>query len=69
MDRDIDYAAVAVHGAIVEKFGRQIDLKGLAVTAGERTIELRHEGRVRAGTRDDLLAIIRKASDFDSLWT
>jgi hypothetical protein len=68
MDRDIDYAAVAVRNAIVEKFARQADLASLEVTAGERTIELRHGERTIAGTRDELLAIIRKASEYDRLW-
>ncbi|MFO0900690.1 MAG: hypothetical protein U0836_24945 [Pirellulales bacterium] len=69
MDRDIDYAAVAVRNAIVEKFGRQVDLDDLQVIAGERTIELRHGDLTAAGTRDALLAILRKASEYQNLWS
>lgn len=66
--RDIDYAAVAVRNAIVEKFGHQNDLGDLAVTAHERTISLRH-GKLHAeGTRDDLLAAVRRAVDYSRLW-
>lgn len=68
MERDIDYAAVAVKNAILEKFGRQADLEGLAVTAGDRTIELRHGDRAVADTRDELLATIRRAASYEELW-
>jgi len=68
MLRDIDYAATAVKTAIVEKFGRQSDLSGLGVTAGERTITV-HDGDQRAeGTRDMLLAGIRDANSYEGLW-
>jgi len=33
MARDIDYAATAVHTAIVDKFGRHSDLQNVDVTA------------------------------------
>ena len=62
MARDIDYAATAVKTAIVEKFGRHNDLAELAVTAKERTISVQHAGREAEGTRDDLLAAVRRAA-------
>jgi hypothetical protein len=68
MARDIDYAATAVKTAIVEKFGRKNDLQALTVTAKERTILVEHAGRQGEGTRDDLLAAVRKAADYDELW-
>jgi hypothetical protein len=68
MLRDIDYAATAVRTAIVEKFGRQHELQDLRVTAGDRTISIDHEGRAAEGTRDDLLAAVRKANNYDQLW-
>jgi hypothetical protein len=68
MPRDIDYAAVAVRNAIVEKFGRQHDLQDLAVTANERTISVRHSARSAEGTRDNLLAAVRKAESYDQFW-
>jgi hypothetical protein len=67
MARDIDYAATAVNCAIVETF-RTEDLGGLQVSAGDRTIALCHTGRRAEGTRDDLLAAIRKATSFANLW-
>ena len=67
MARDIDYAAVAVKKAIVEKFWKT-DLQDLEAVAGDKTIALRHQGRVAEGTRDDLLAAVRKATSFDNLW-
>ena len=68
MARDIDYAATAVKTAILEKFGRKNDLQELTVTANERTISVRHAGREAEGTRDNLLAAVRKAEDYDQLW-
>jgi hypothetical protein len=68
MARDIDYAATAVKAAIVEKFGRKSELQDLVVTAGERTILVQHDGRTAEGTRDDLLAAIRAADSYESLW-
>ena len=65
MARDIDYAAVAVKNSLVEKFSRQNELADLDVTANERTISVCHAGRLVEGTRDDLLAAIRKAATFD----
>jgi len=67
MARDIDYAATAVRKAIVEKF-RKDQLQDLEAVAGERTISIRHEGRVAEGTRDDLLAAVRKSISYENLW-
>jgi hypothetical protein len=66
--RDIDYAAAAVSRAIVEKFGRKAELDDLQVIAKERTITVGHGDRVAEGTRDDLLAAVRNAADYDQLW-
>jgi hypothetical protein len=68
MLRDIDYAAKAVERAIVEKFGRKEQLQDLQVTAQERTISVRHGERSAEGTRDSLLAAIRKAESYEDLW-
>jgi hypothetical protein len=68
MLRDIDYAAKAVQRAIVDKFGRTSELQDLQVTAQERTIVLRHGERTAEGTRDSLLATIRKAGSYEDLW-
>ena len=66
-DRDIDYAAVAVKKAIVEKF-RDTALEDLEAVAGERTISIRHGGRKAEGVRDDLLAAVRKATSYGNFW-
>jgi hypothetical protein len=68
MDRDIDYAAIAVRKAIEDKFGAQADLANLSVVPGERLIELRHDESVLSGTRDELQAAIRQAAVYDDLW-
>jgi hypothetical protein len=72
MARDIDYAAIAVQKAIVEKFGRYADLQHLAVAAGEKAISLRDPElgltRGASGSRDDLLAAIRAAESYENLW-
>ena len=67
MARDIDYAATAVRKSIVEKFPRE-QLQDLETVAGDRTISIRHEGRTAEGTRDDLLAAVRKATSYADLW-
>ncbi|HEY2840906.1 MAG TPA: hypothetical protein VGJ26_17245 [Pirellulales bacterium] len=67
-DRDIDYAAVAVKTAIVEKFGRKSELQDLNVTAHDKTIEIRDGRKVAQGTRDDLLAALRKSDTYEALW-
>jgi hypothetical protein len=68
MSRDIDYAAVAVNRAIVEKFGRSNDLQSLKVTALENTIEVCDGDRMAVGTRDSLLANLRRAEAYADLW-
>lgn len=68
MLRDIDYAATAVKTAIVEKFGRHNSLENLQVVANENTISVVDGGRAGAGTRDNLLAALRKADSYDNLW-
>jgi hypothetical protein len=68
MLRDIDYAATAVQRAIVEKFGKQLDVQDLRVTANEKTISVDHQGHSAEGTRDDLLAGVRKAESYEQLW-
>jgi hypothetical protein len=68
MARDIDYAAIAVKNAIAEKFGRKADIEPLEVTAGERTIVVRHDDRSGEGTRDHLLAAVRSAGSYEELW-
>jgi hypothetical protein len=68
MLRDIDYAAAAVQRAIVEKFGRTHDMDALRVTANENTITVENAGRSGEGTRDALLAAVRKAQTYDNLW-
>ena len=65
--RDIDYAAIAVETAIREKFGRQNDLADLKVTAGEKTLRIADSGKVREGTRDQLLAAIRRCDNYAEL--
>lgn len=68
MLRDIDYAAKAVKLAIVEKFGGKSDLQQLAVSAHDRTISVRDGRRELEGTRDELLAAVRAAGSYESLW-
>jgi len=68
MLRDIDYAAAAVKKAIVEKFGRLNPTDNLQVTANENTITVQDGQQVAEGTRDDLLAALRKAGAYDQFW-
>jgi hypothetical protein len=68
MARDIDYAATAVHTAIVDKFGRHSDLQNVEVTAHERTISIHDGAHAAEGTRDDLLAAVRAADSYAKLW-
>lgn len=65
--RDIDYAAVAVKKAIVEKFS-DTALEDLQTVAGERTISIQHAGRKAEGTRGDLMAAVRDATSYANLW-
>lgn len=67
-DRDIDYAAVAVKNAIVDKFGRKNELQALTVVAQDKTIEVRDGAHVAEGTRDGLLAALRKSETYEDLW-
>ena len=69
MFRDIDYAAIAVETAIREKFSRQNGLEDLKVTAKEKTISVTDDHNSIEGTRDDLLAAIRRVSAYADLWT
>ncbi|HZZ28556.1 MAG TPA: hypothetical protein VFE46_11185 [Pirellulales bacterium] len=68
MLRDIDYAAVAVKTALVEKFGREAVFDDLQVTANERTISVQHGQRTAEGTRDFLITILRKAGSYEQFW-
>ena len=66
-DRDIDYAAVAVKKAIVEKF-KDTALEDLQTVAGERTISNHDAGRKAEGTRHDLLTAVRNATSYANFW-
>jgi hypothetical protein len=68
MARDIDYAAAAVNRAIVEKFGRSNELQKLTLTAGENTITVRDGDSSAEGTRDDLLAALRRSETYAEFW-
>lgn len=65
---DIDYAAMAVKAAIVEKFGRAVRLENLEVIANQRTVSILDGDRLAEGTRDNLLAAVRKSESYDNLW-
>ncbi len=67
MASDLEYAATAVRRAIVEKFWKT-PLEELLVVAADRTLEIQHEGRLAEGTRDDLLAALRKAATYPDFW-
>ncbi len=67
MARDIEHAAIAVKKAIVEKFYAN-QLQELQAIAGDKMIAIRHEGRHAEGTRDNLLAAVRKSTSYDGLW-
>lgn len=67
MATDIEYAALAVRKSIVEKF-RSTPLEDLKSVAGDRTIAVIHGDHKAEGTRDDLLAAVRKATSFENLW-
>jgi len=68
MLRDIDYAATAVKTAITEKFGRATPLEDLQVVANERTISVHYGEHTAEGTRDNLMAAVRKAGTLENLW-
>jgi predicted RND superfamily exporter protein len=69
MMRDIDYAAQAVRTSIQQKFGRRHDLQELKVDAAESTIRVALDDQKTEGTRDDLMAAIRKAESLDDFWS
>lgn len=67
MASDLEHAAVAVRRAIVEKFWKS-PLDDLSVTAADRFLSIQHEGRRAVGTRDDLLAALRKSATYENFW-
>lgn len=68
-DRDIDYAAVAVTKAIMDKFKDTTpEPEKLQVVAGESIISIHHAGRSAEGTRDNILATVRKATSYTNFW-
>ena len=64
MLRDIDYAAIAVKKAIVDKFGQSNDLETLDVVAGKQTIAMAMVERIAEASRDSLLAGVRNAGSY-----
>ena len=66
--RDIDYAATAVETAIHEKFGRHNDLTSLKVSAGATTISVSDGDHAIVGSRDDLLARLRRSGTYAEMW-
>ncbi len=67
MASDLEHAAIAVRRAIVEKFWKT-PLEDLLVTAESRFLLIQHEGRRAVGSRDDLLAALRKAATYPGFW-
>ena len=66
--RDIDYAAIAVKTAVIEKYGRTDTLENLRVVAKEATIALNDGKHVAEGTRDNLLIALRKSGSYQNFW-
>ena len=66
--RDIDYGAVAVKNAIVERYGRSDSLTNLHVEAKESTILVEDGELVTEGTRDNLLIALRKSGSYENFW-
>jgi hypothetical protein len=66
--RDIDYAAIAVKTAVVEKYGRTDSLENLHVVAKEATIALTDGEHAAGGTRDNLLIALRKSGSYRNFW-
>jgi hypothetical protein len=66
--RDIDYAAIAVKTAVVEKYGRTDSLENLHVVAKEATIALTDGEHMAEGTRDNLLIALRKSGSYRNFW-
>lgn len=69
MLRDIDYAATAVRRAIEEKFAGCDQLSQLKVEAQAATILVEEGERRLEGSRTDLLAAVRDATSYESLWS
>jgi hypothetical protein len=67
MASDLEHAAIAVRRAIVEKFWKS-PTEDLQVTAADRFLSIQHEGNRALGTRDDLLASLRKATSLENFW-
>ena len=67
MAEDIDYAAIAVRKAILEKV-RTTPLEDLQAVMEGKKIAIIHGGRKAEGTRDDLLAAVRKSTSMENLW-
>lgn len=65
---EVDYAAVAVRTAIVEKFFGKAEPPDLHLESAGRMISIRDAGRSAQGTRDDLLATVRKTQTYDAFW-
>jgi|GEM_PF-2534570 len=68
MTRDIDYAAAAVNRAIIEKFGRANELAQLTVAVRDNTIAVCDGDCKVEGTRDNLLAALRRAESYADFW-
>jgi hypothetical protein len=68
MARDIDYAALAVNRAIIEKYGRTNDLQHLTVTAKENTIAVCDGEYAAEGSRHELLDALRDSSAYVDFW-
>jgi hypothetical protein len=68
MSRDTDYAAIAIRNAVEEKFGRQTSFPQLEIEGNERTITVRDGDRRVEGTRDNLLAALRRSATYADFW-
>ena len=68
MSRDTDYAAIAIRNAVEEKFGRKTSVADLQAQGNDRTITLRDGERTAEGTRDDLLAALRRSTTYENFW-
>jgi hypothetical protein len=66
--RDIDYGAVAVKNAIVERYGRTASVANLHVEAKETSILVEDGEQVVEGTRDNLLIALRKSGSYENFW-
>ena len=68
MARDIDYAAIAVKRAVLEKYAAGDNLDDLAVDANDRFITVSCGQHRVVGTRDDLMMAVRKATTLEEFW-